>query len=280
LWSSGGAHAAGKITWEPSLAAATADAKTSHKLIMADFYTDWCGWCKKLDNETYTDNKVVSLVSDQFVPVKINAEKEGIAVAKKYEVNGYPNILFISEDGTVESRIDGFMVAKDFADKLTTVAQVHRDFPTLLDRARKDPNDIEADARLAAAYADRGDGSNAGTYLTKAEAVDPQNSKDLITKAYNALGDYYQRLAAKDPTNLDKAVPLFRKAGSKGKIPKDRSYGYMSAIVCNLSQQKPEAVIPDCQAILDMDGASKDDKDAAQLYLKQAMAIIKQQIGK
>ncbi|HNV99673.1 MAG TPA: DUF255 domain-containing protein [Chitinophagales bacterium] len=44
------------------------------KLILVDFYTDWCGWCKKLDIETYTNAEVVRLMNTYFYSVKFDAE--------------------------------------------------------------------------------------------------------------------------------------------------------------------------------------------------------------
>src|SRR5580700_4172641 len=43
------------------------------KKIFVDIYTDWCGWCKRLDATTYQDPKVVKYVNDNFYAVKLNA---------------------------------------------------------------------------------------------------------------------------------------------------------------------------------------------------------------
>jgi len=107
------------INWRPNFQDALKSAKAGGKPVMADFYTDWCGWCKKLDSDTYSDPKVSSL-SGKFVCVKINAEKDA-SLAAKYGVSGYPTILFLDGDGKVLSRIPGFLPAERFYNEMNKV---------------------------------------------------------------------------------------------------------------------------------------------------------------
>ena len=63
------------ISWGSDLDSALNSAESSGEPVMADFYTDWCGWCKKLDEDTYSDSKVNDLAGS-FVCVKINADSD------------------------------------------------------------------------------------------------------------------------------------------------------------------------------------------------------------
>ncbi|MCI0406535.1 MAG: DUF255 domain-containing protein, partial [candidate division Zixibacteria bacterium] len=48
--------------------------RQENKAIFIDFYTSWCGWCKKLDKEVYSDSAVKVVLARHFVTVKTNAE--------------------------------------------------------------------------------------------------------------------------------------------------------------------------------------------------------------
>ena len=51
-----------------------ADAKIGTRIYLVDFYTDWCGYCKKMDRDTFSDPTVAKILNKYFYPVKFNAE--------------------------------------------------------------------------------------------------------------------------------------------------------------------------------------------------------------
>jgi len=208
----------------------------------------------------------------QVVPIKLNAEKEGMPVAKKYGVSGYPTILFINDKGEVENKMVGYEDPAPFVNDLNAIVQTHKDFPILLARHKDHPDDLETTGKLAAVYAKRGDETKASDLIAEGEKTDPNNGKGYLTKAYNALGDDYQGKG-----QFDKAIPLFRKAADTGKKPDDIAYARLSIAVCNLQQNKPADAMPDLKAVAAMPDAPKDLKDQAQAILDQ---LQKQNAGK
>ena len=50
--------------------------KENPKKIFIDVYTDWCGWCKKMDASTFMDPEVVEVLNDKFYSVKFDAEQK------------------------------------------------------------------------------------------------------------------------------------------------------------------------------------------------------------
>ncbi len=51
-------------------------AKDENKRVIVDVYTDWCGWCKKMDTDAYGNKKVKNLIKNNFVFIKLNAESD------------------------------------------------------------------------------------------------------------------------------------------------------------------------------------------------------------
>jgi thioredoxin-related protein len=67
--------AEGAIKWMSWEDAVKANEKAK-KIFFIDFYTDWCGWCKKMDATTFSDPAVAAYVNENFYPVKFNAEQK------------------------------------------------------------------------------------------------------------------------------------------------------------------------------------------------------------
>ena len=48
----------------------------SPKPILVDVYTDWCGWCKVMDRETYSNEKVAAYINEHYYAIRLNAERK------------------------------------------------------------------------------------------------------------------------------------------------------------------------------------------------------------
>ena len=65
--------------------------KKKPRMIFVDIYTDWCGWCKKMDTETFSDPAVASYINKKYYAVKLNAEqREAISFKEQQFVNPNP----------------------------------------------------------------------------------------------------------------------------------------------------------------------------------------------
>jgi len=114
----------GSVTWSTNLPQALKKAKSSQKYVLIDIYTDWCGWCKRLDQSTYPDPAVGELLNKSFICVKVNAEKgSGSAIKTKYGATGFPYIVILNPDGSVRGQIGGYEDAPAFCANLNQIIQ-------------------------------------------------------------------------------------------------------------------------------------------------------------
>ena len=87
-----------------------ARAKSENKLIFIDAYTSWCGPCKWMANNVFTNDTVGKFFNQHFISSKIDMEKgEGIKFAEKYNVMCYPNFLILDSNGEIVHRKAGAM---------------------------------------------------------------------------------------------------------------------------------------------------------------------------
>ena len=96
-----------------SFDAASRQAAQTGKIVLVDFYTTWCGPCKLLDKNTWTDAAVIELLEQKTVALRIDAEKEA-ALSKRFKIEAYPSVLLLKPDGTEIDRLVGYKEPKAF----------------------------------------------------------------------------------------------------------------------------------------------------------------------
>jgi thioredoxin-related protein len=109
--------------------------KTEKRRIFIDVYTDWCGWCKVMDKNTFSDPIIAKLLNEKFYAVKLNAEQREDIVFDgttfKFVENGrsgyhqlaaallnnqlsYPTVVFLDEDFKMLQPLPGYQKAPEF----------------------------------------------------------------------------------------------------------------------------------------------------------------------
>jgi thioredoxin-related protein len=110
--------------------------QASGKYMLVDVYTDWCGWCKKLDREVYTHPRVQQLLATNFVTIKLNAESANLItnganqyteqeLAKILNVESYPTILVYNNQFQLVSRFSGYYEPREFIRYLKYISGKH-----------------------------------------------------------------------------------------------------------------------------------------------------------
>ena len=135
------------LTWEEAERESTGEKRK----FMVDLYTDWCGWCKKMDAATFQKGYISSFINENFYPVKFNAEmKEDVTYQGKtysFVANGrrgyhalaaeitrgrlgYPTVVFLDENMEVIQAISGFRGPDEFEKILAYFAHdFHKKMP-------------------------------------------------------------------------------------------------------------------------------------------------------
>ena len=103
-------EAGGKIEWRRDIRSALDEASSSNKVVVVDVYTDWCGWCHKMDDNIYTSPRIAALSKD-VVFLKVDAEDgaEGQQFAKQAKVTGYPTTFILDGEGAVIDTQKGYI---------------------------------------------------------------------------------------------------------------------------------------------------------------------------
>jgi thioredoxin-related protein len=111
LWIAGRAVAE-ESGWVTSFTDAAEQARNENKLLLLDFTgSDWCGWCMKLDAETFSRAEFLNYARNNLVLVKVDfpmhtslpgdLKEANRALKNRYDVNGYPTVLIVKPDGSV-----------------------------------------------------------------------------------------------------------------------------------------------------------------------------------
>lgn len=112
----------GAVDWSSDLNSALGQARGG-KYVLADFYTDWCLWCKRMDRDTFANPKMMAYLNSKFVCVKVNAENPagGRVAATKYKVNVFPCALVFDPSGKLLGKISGFRTPEELQKELESM---------------------------------------------------------------------------------------------------------------------------------------------------------------
>ena len=125
-------HAQEKVAWI-SFDTAIERNKTDPKPFLIDIYTDWCGWCKKMDRDTYANPVIAASINKNYHAVKMDGEGKKAITYKDYTfkyksqgrsgyhelsallMNGklsYPTTVVLNAEENLLDRIPGYLDAK------------------------------------------------------------------------------------------------------------------------------------------------------------------------
>lgn len=135
----------GEVKWM-TFEEAIEKSKTEKRKIFVDVYTDWCGWCKVMDKNTFSEAKVAAILNEKFYPVKFNAEQRADVVFNgttyKFVASGnsgyhelaaallnskmsYPTVVFLDENFSMLQPLPGYMKPEQFHPIVQFIGEDH-----------------------------------------------------------------------------------------------------------------------------------------------------------
>lgn len=120
-----------------------AKAKKDNKIVFIDAYASWCGPCKLMEKNVFSQKSVGDYYNANFVNARFDMEKgEGREIAVKYGVRSYPTYLFLNGDGELISQNLGYMEESVFLTMAKDINSPNNKKGSLKDRfaqGEKDP---------------------------------------------------------------------------------------------------------------------------------------------
>ena len=97
-----------------SLDEALQKAKEQNKIIFIDIYAVWCGPCKYLSSEVFTDDDLGTFMNENFINLKLDGEEgDGDVLMRDFALDAYPTMLFLSADREEKGKIVGAVSAEE-----------------------------------------------------------------------------------------------------------------------------------------------------------------------
>jgi thiol:disulfide interchange protein len=111
-------HATVTLKWEKDISVALERARNEGKLVLVNFYAEWCVWCKRLESTTLRDTKVASVLDQKVVPLSLDVDAWGKELSNEYRVHELPTIVVLDAEGVELGRIPGYMPPESFLERV------------------------------------------------------------------------------------------------------------------------------------------------------------------
>jgi thioredoxin-related protein len=146
------------LSWEQVLA----KAKTENKLVFVDCLATWCGPCKAMDKDVYSNDSVGDYFNDHFVSVKMQMDTsaqdndaikaryaDAHYISGTYKVNAYPSFLFFDNDGNIVHENTGYQKPADLIRTGQNALDPDKQYYTLLKSYQEGKKDYAGMPELA-----------------------------------------------------------------------------------------------------------------------------------
>jgi uncharacterized protein YyaL (SSP411 family) len=197
------------VAWEPWTDQVFAKARAEKRLVLLDVGAEWCHWCHVMDDTTYREPVVLRLLSEKYVPVRVDADAQP-DLANRYEDYGWPATIVFDASGRELVKFKGYIAPERMRSMLEGVLEDPEPGPSVQAANEKDVPDTapatvsdELRAELLALHAQRYDDEHGGwgfvhkyldgdaveLSLLRASEADSKRAKETLDKAAKHLID-------------------------------------------------------------------------------------------
>jgi thioredoxin-related protein len=231
------------------------------KPLIVDFYTDWCGWCKVMDQKTYGDNRVKAITSKSFILAKYNPEKDAefefqgkkvkpTEFAKMMKVNGYPTTALFSSEGKYLESLGGYIEPNKFLDILNYLTNKKYDGiggrtldeHLILENIDRDPNNARYRLDLAEYYADSVNYKKSIEVFEYVASMKPTNPSDVFAlhNGWGAMQFFYTK-------DFKSAINNFRKALQNPGVPQTKAVTMLRLAMAEAQDKQEKSAVESLQ---------------------------------
>jgi tetratricopeptide (TPR) repeat protein len=106
-----------EVNWREDYKKAREEAQATGRPLFLDLGTENCYWCKQLDQRTFSDPSVATLLNERYIPIKIDGDRAP-SLVEALRVQKYPTLVFASPSGAILGYQEGFIDASALRDQL------------------------------------------------------------------------------------------------------------------------------------------------------------------
>ncbi|HEX8514957.1 MAG TPA: thioredoxin fold domain-containing protein [Bacteroidia bacterium] len=214
-------------------------AKKENKLIYLDCFTTWCGPCKWMSKNVFTNDTVADFYNQHFVNVEMDMEKgEGLKLARKYGIRAYPTMLYLNGDGEVIHRKCGSAPAQAFVNTGRSALDPEQQLATF----RKKFDSGKYEGGFAGSYFGQLQSACQDYKHELAAYFSTQKESDLASREnWNIIYSYLEDYSSKEFTYLEANREKFSQLYTDDSVLSKISHIYSSGLSTAI-RKKDEAV--------------------------------------
>lgn len=177
------------LPWHENYPSALEESQQRDLLLLAFLYTDWCTYCRQMEQTTFQDPGIIERMKDQYIWLRLNAENDpiGAKMRQEFHISSYPTLLILSPDGKEVERLEGYLPPAQFERAVETQVHSPGSLLALRERVNADPDQVQPHYQLAMNLLDREMLEEARVEFRKVTELDSDNTFGMTDLSHYQL---------------------------------------------------------------------------------------------